>query len=83
MKHTLGLEIPLIYCCRAPSWLAIWPLEHSHCGIRAAKEMSGCTGIDQCTDDNCSLVEVFEGYIEAVQTAGRWFRAFSRRMIEL
>lgn len=45
--------------------------------------MSGYTGIDRCTDDNRSLVEVFEEYTEAVKTAGEWFRAFSRHMIEL
>lgn len=60
--------------------MEIWPLEHSHCGIPAAKEMSGYMGIDRQAGDNCSFVEVFEGCIEAGQTAGEPFQAFSRGM---
>lgn len=60
--------------------MEIWPLEHSHCGIPAAKEMLGYTEIDRYTGDNCSSVEVFEEDTGAEQTAGEWFQAFSRRL---
>lgn len=79
-RRSFGLEIPLCSCCCARSWLGIESLERSHCGILVAKEMSGYTGIDQSAGDSDSLVEVFEACIEAGQTAGKRFLAFSRRM---
>lgn len=77
-RHSLGLEFPLVNCCCARSWLERWLLEHSHCESPAAKEMSGYTGIDRSTGDNCSfVVGAFGGCIEPERTAGEWFRAFS------